>query len=35
MENIKTKKIPKRQGRVRQIQRTSQQWDDLCKQAVV
>ncbi|WP_176521267.1 hypothetical protein [Bacillus toyonensis] len=35
MENIKTKKISKRQGRVRQIQRTSQQWDNLCKQAVV
>ncbi|OUB36087.1 hypothetical protein BK708_02865 [Bacillus thuringiensis serovar yunnanensis] len=34
MENTKTKKISKRQGRVRRIQRTSQQWDDLCKQAV-
>ncbi|QWI47216.1 hypothetical protein EXW55_30755 (plasmid) [Bacillus mycoides] len=31
----KDKKISKRQGRVRQIQRSSQQWDDLCKQAVV
>ncbi|OUB34538.1 hypothetical protein BK708_05745 [Bacillus thuringiensis serovar yunnanensis] len=34
MKNVETVKKSKRQARVKKLQRTSQQWDDLCKQAV-